>query len=138
MKSQRTARLDSLFATPPLADLHPAEARLLLAIRRGIGARATERDMGRAIATLFPHPGAAQRLILFLEILGQAWPERFSVGSPCCHCVNPDEWTLIQLMRCVAVTNRPAFDAQLCEMVDSDSRDRIYGGLADFLATFRR
>jgi hypothetical protein len=121
------AMLDTLFAPPPLlADLENEEAAIVSATRRWVRARGSGCPLAAASAVLGSR-SAASALHLVLATMGAAWPEPFAVAPPCCARLTHDEATLVAMVLASRRHTRPVFDALLCEMLDQDARDRLFG-----------
>jgi len=125
------------FETPSINSLHPAEARIVIALRKAVCARSSGKDMAMAISSVLSAPNASQGLLLLIENMGTVWPTAFSTRIPCCRSTTPDEWCFVQMLRRAAMDDRPAFDTLLSEMIDWDGRDRLFCGLQAFFDSFR-
>jgi hypothetical protein len=117
-----------LFAAPPrLADLAPEEAALVRATRSWVVA---QRLGGRcplsAASAHLDSPAAARALHLLLASVGAAWPDPVAIAPPCCAGLTHDEATLLGMVLAAHRHGRPVFDALLCEMLDTDARDRLF------------
>jgi hypothetical protein len=63
---------------------------------------------------------------LLLASIGAAWPDPVAIAPPCCASLTHDEATLLGMVLAAHRHGRPVFDALLCEMLDTDARDRLF------------
>lgn len=124
--------LAELFAAPPqLADLTADQAAVVRASRSWVMAQ--RRGRGCPIAAAAVHLGSAglaRALHLLLATMGAAWPDPVAIAPPCCPRLTHDEATLVEMVLAAQRHGRPVFDALLCEMLDADSRDRLFAAAA--------
>ena len=121
--------LTTLFAPPPrTADLQPEHACLIAALRRWVMAQRHEgRCPLQAAAAQLGCMQAARALHLLLAQVGAAWPDPVAIAPPCCAVLTHDEATILSLIVASRDHGRPVFDALLCEMLNEDARDRLFG-----------
>ena len=122
---------------PDLFSLPGAEARILLALRLAVSSHKQQVDARAELSCRLGSDRAMNRFLIIIETIGNAWPESFHVGRSCCPYTTPDEILLLQMIRLSAGGNRPAFDSLLCEMIGENERERIFGDLNCFIATYQ-
>lgn len=112
------------------------EARLILALRVAVAAQKCGREPAPYVAERLGHPKLADSLSFVIAAVGDAWPENFQIGRPCCAQLTFDEAQFAIMFRMAALGNRPGFDSCLEEMLAEDSRNFIYARLRTFAAEY--
>ncbi|MEZ5710604.1 MAG: hypothetical protein R3E02_14595 [Blastomonas sp.] len=130
--SHRLAGLGLFSAT--LIDLPVLEAQLVVALRVAACAGKAGRDVDEHLTERLGSPAASARFSVLVATLADVWPETFHLSRPCCGKLTHDEWEYARLLRHCVNRNRPAFDRQLCDMIDMDSRDCLHDRFMDLIA----
>lgn len=121
---------------PDLMSLASAEARIVISLRVAVMSQKCYRDARPYLEDRLGSELAVSRFLIMVEAIGGAWPESVKIGRACCPHTMPDEILLLNMLRCAAQENRPAFDALICEMIAPCSRDRIYLDMSNFAAVY--
>lgn len=121
---------------PDLMSLNSTDARFIIALRVAVMSQKFYRDARPYLEDRLGSERAVSRLLILVEAIGGAWPERVKIGRACCPHTMPDEILLLNMLRCAGEGDRPSFDALISEMIDSGSRDRIYLDMANFTAVY--
>ncbi|MEO0441959.1 MAG: hypothetical protein AAF067_13935 [Pseudomonadota bacterium] len=118
------------------ADYHPANQRIILAVRTAVLQTHCEQDPVGSMANILGSEKAASALVHVLRIIGEYWPEPFMVQPPCCHMVSMDERLIVDLITAAVQDNRPGYDSMLYEMLDEDVRDHVYNAIQAFIRPY--
>lgn len=118
------------------ADYHPANQRIILALRTAVMQTHNRQDPVESMASILGSARAASALVHVLRMIGEYWPEPVMVQPPCCQMVSMDERLVIALITAAVQDNRPGYDSMLCEMVDEDVRDHIYNAIQAFIGPY--
>lgn len=122
---------------PDIMSLPSTEARIVMALRVAVMSQKCYQDARPYLRDRLGSHLAMNRFLIVVEAIGMAWPESLTISRPCCPHTMPDEILLLSMLRQVGAGNRPAFDALICEMIDSDSRNRIYLDMANFASVYQ-
>ncbi|MEO0439829.1 MAG: hypothetical protein AAF067_03025 [Pseudomonadota bacterium] len=123
---------------PELLSLSGVEARIILALRHAIICQKLQRNPMAGLEERLGIRLAVTRFLIVLESVGNAWPDNFHLGRNCCRHTTADEITLLQMIRCCALGDRPAYDQLLCEMMDEDARNRVFIDISNFVSAYQR
>ena len=119
-------RLAKLSTPPRLGDLSPLAIRLVMATRIRVSAERQGRPwLAILTARLGSHEEALHAAHL-VEVIGGAWPERFALSPPCCPSLSPDEALLGALTEATEEGDRPGFDRESRDLLDSEARDQLW------------
>ncbi|QTD57053.1 hypothetical protein [Parasphingorhabdus cellanae] len=121
---------------PDLMSLPSAEARIIMALRVAVMSQKCYQDARPYLRDRLGSHLAMSRFLILVEAVGFAWPESLTISRPCCPHTLPDEILLLRMFRHAAAGNRPGFDALICEMIDPDSRNRVYLDMANFASVY--
>ncbi|QTD56805.1 hypothetical protein [Parasphingorhabdus cellanae] len=118
------------------ADYHPADQRIILAVRTAVFQTHCKQDPVESMTSILGSDKAAGALVHVLRVIGENWPEPFSVQPPFCHMVSMDERLIVNLITAAVHDNRPGYDHILCEMLDEDVRDHVYNAIQAFIRPY--
>lgn len=129
--------LDPCFraALPRLDQIRPEQAALAAGVRLWVAARRSGQCPLRAAADRLGCGRAARGLHLLLETVELCWPDPFAVAPGGCGALTHDEATLLAMVMLAGAGRRRAFDGLLCEMLDDDSRERLFATSAALART---
>ena len=125
-----------MFLPPPVSQLHPAQHRLLHAMRAAVVIGRAGEDPVARLGQLLGRVSAARALLVLMQAIGAAWPDPVAVRRPCCTVLTPDETLFIAMVEQAAMGRRPAFDALLSDMIDADGRDCLFAATSRFVSVF--
>lgn len=118
------------------ASLPSPAHRLLAALRAAVLIHNSGQDPRERLAMMLGGRAQATAWMILLDSISAAWPDPMVLCRPCCRATTHDEVTVIEMIAHAASGNRPAFDAQLRDMIDEDGRNLIYAAANRFVATF--
>ena len=118
------------------ADYHPANQRIILAVRTAVLHTHCKQDPVESMSNILGSTKAAGALVHVLRIIGEYWPEPVIVQPPCCHMVSMDERLIVDLITAAVQDNRPGYDSMLCEMLDEDVRDHVFNAIQGFIRPY--
>ena len=121
---------------PDLMSLASAEARIIIGLRVAVMSQKAYRDARPFLRERLGSDLAASRFLILAETIGGAWPDSVKIGRACCPRTMPDEILLLNMLRYVAMGDRPGFDALICEMIGDCGRERIYTDMENFTAVY--
>lgn len=122
--------LNRLLTPQRLGDAEPAAVRLVMAIRIAALCSARKVDVLPAIAERTGCQRLALRLLHFIAVAGNAWPEPFIVSPPCCRALSHDETLLVALTEAANDDDRPRFDRHSADLLNEEVRDLLWRELA--------
>jgi hypothetical protein len=134
----RTDSLAKLMAPlPHLMSLAASEARIIMSLRVAVMSQKCYRDSRPYLQDRLGGELAANRFLILVEAIGEAWPESVKIARACCPHTMPDEMLLLNMLCCVRQECRPSFDALICEMIAPCGRDRIYTDMRNFASVYK-
>lgn len=122
---QSTA-LAALMAHPRLSDMPPAGMRIIMCLRLVVIARRRSLDPIPILAERIGGITRAHHALHIVHLVGDTWPERFTLSPPCCGTVSHDEALLAELAGHADASDRPAFDRASADLLTSDARDQLW------------
>ncbi len=122
------APLASRFTPGHLADLTPAAAQTIGAIRRWAVAQRSGAWAAGVLQEQLGCARAAAHVQLLIEEVGAAWPDPFCLSPLCCRRVSHDEALLGRMLETASAGDRPAFDRLCSDLLPADARDRLFLG----------
>lgn len=124
-------------ALPDLMSLPSAEARIITSLRVAVMSQKCYRDSRPYLQDRLGGEPAANRFLILIEAIGEAWPESVKIARACCPHTMPDEMLLLNMLCCARQECRPGFDALICEMIAPCGRDRIYTDMRNFASVYK-
>ncbi len=122
---------------PDLMSLAASEARIIMSLRVAVMSQKCYRDSRPYLQDRLGGELAANRFLILVEAIGEAWPESVKIARACCPHTMPDEMLLLNMLCCVRQECRPGFDALICEMIAPCGRDRIYTDMRNFASVYK-
>ncbi len=122
---------------PDLMSLAASEARIIMSLRVVVMSQKCYRDSRPYLQDRLGDEFAANRFLIMVEAIGEAWPESVKIARACCPHTMPDEMLLLNMLCYVRQECRPGFDALICEMIAPCGRDRIYTDMRNFVTTYK-
>ena len=122
---QSTA-LAALIAHPRLSDMPRVGMRIIMCLRLVIIARRRAIDPIPLLAERIGGITRAHHALHIVHLVGDMWPERFTLSPPCCGAMSHDEALLAELAGHADAADRPAFDRAGADLLASDARDQLW------------
>jgi hypothetical protein len=121
-----TALLTSLLHQPLLVDLPRPGARLIMALRLTVMARRREVAELPLLNERLGCPARARLAAHIVTVVGDVWPERFTVSPRCCAALSYDEQLLGGLAGAASGDDRPGFDQAARDLLSEEIRDQLW------------
>ena len=117
-------------------DYHPADQRIILAIRAAVLNLHHKRNPMPALIRILGSERAGLTLVRMLHVIGREWPEPIGIELPCRSRVSMDENLIIDMITATVQNDRGAFDHLLCEMLPQHPRDELFEAVRHFIDPF--
>ena len=132
-----SAFIDRLIQPPRMGALEPFAREAILVTRLAVLAARREVAVLPVLERRLGDAAIAARYLHLTQVVAAAWPERFSLGPPCCATLSPDEMLLAELAGAVAEGDAARFDDASSEMLGEDARRILWQEMAVIAAARR-
>ncbi len=127
-----TGIIGQMMTPPRLDSLVAAAAQAVMAVRIDVICRRRGIDPVPALVQRLGSAAMARRATHFVDVIGAAWPEPFTLSPPCCRTLSHDELLLGTMIEAAGLDDRRWFDRVCCDLLDDDSRDAAWRGIMLF------
>ncbi|EMD81720.1 hypothetical protein [Pacificimonas flava] len=116
----------ALTQTTPVRGLPNWQIRLITAFRVGTMASRVRRDASERLSILLGGDERLRPFRIFVEELGKAWPDPFTVNPPCCAQLSFDEALMLETASLALSGKQDAFHAKLTDMLPLSVRRNLW------------
>ena len=124
--------LNMFLKAQDLRDLTRMQMHMIVSLRLCAIGRKNGADIFEMMTLRFGGTAPAKAMLSLASVLGDAWPESFTISRPCCAMVTPDEMLAAQMLRHVQAGDRGGFAATCGEMIPPVKHDDIFAAMAYF------
>ncbi|NJM51719.1 MAG: hypothetical protein HC843_13335 [Sphingomonadales bacterium] len=124
-------------STPLLQDVPPLQMRIVVALRIAVMAGRHKRPVEPYLAGHLGSTRAAAAFTGLIHIMGDMWPDPFTVHPPCCRQTSYDEMLLLDLVTATLRGEPDQFSGLLSDMLNAKQVRRLQQSLASFVQEVR-